>query len=68
MFERSLANLGFMRKGSFKVTADDVVMPSDLLPPLTLQDTGPDDPLPDEWACGPRQPSLVPPLTGAPQD
>jgi hypothetical protein len=57
-----------MRKGSFKVTADDVVMPSDLLPPLTLQDTGPDDPLPDEWACGPRQPSLVPPLTGAPQD
>jgi hypothetical protein len=59
MFERSLANVGFMMQGSFKVTPDDVVTPSELWPPLTSYVLGPDDPLPDDWPCGPRQPSIV---------
>jgi hypothetical protein len=60
MFAKTLENRAWFHRGSFKVTADDVVTPSDLLPPLTCWTVGPDDPLPDEWRCGPRQPSIGP--------
>jgi hypothetical protein len=59
MFAKTLENRRWFHQGSFKVTSDDVVTPSDLLPPSTLGVVGPNDPLPDEWPCEPTQPSIV---------
>jgi len=56
MFAKTLGNREWRKHGSYRVTADDVITPSELWPPLTSRVLDPNDPLPDEWPCAPRQP------------